>query len=354
MNIIKKYTLCLCMAVITTLLIYTAVYAENYEFTIDGPETCGVGDTVEITVKLSSDEELEDSDAFLVYDTDYFEYVDSEAEEHDENNGTVRLRGNFDQDSYSCTWTVELLATNEGSAEFEITDKWVKNAYGQVVTSTSDTYTLEIGEEDSAPVSYEGNEDLASAVYYESSFSFHFIDPDEVPTCFDETTVEISGVTCKAWKFNSEMSQDVDYSADIDQFYAVYGYIADESDSCWYSYDTEEETFQRLVMLQNVDVEKTPEPVTETETETEESGSPAIINNISQLIIIVFVALVILIIVVNIIFNRLEKNSRKKRIEERQRLSREELRQKREIENKIREKRDQEAQSQNMRRPDGK
>lgn len=352
MNTIKKYTLCFCVAIITAMFLCTAVYAEYYEFSIDGPETCGVGDTVEITVTLSSDEELDDSDAFLVYDTDYFEYVDSDSEEHDDYNGTVRLRGSFGQDSYSCSWTVELLATNEGSADFELTDKWVKNANGQVVTSTADTYTLDIGEAGSAPVSDDEDADLASAVYFESSFSFHFSDPEEVPTCFDETTVDISGVTCKAWKFNSQMSQDVDYSADINQFYAVYGYIEDEADACWYSYDSEEESFQRLLMLQDVDIEKTPEPVSETENGAEDSGSPAIINNISQLIIIVFILLVILIIVVNVIFSRLEKNSRKKRIEERQRLSREELRQKREIESKIKEKREQESQSQNMRRPD--
>jgi len=49
----------------------------------------------------------------------------------------------------------------------------------------------------------------------------------------------------------------------------------------------------------------------------------------------------------------MEKKSRKKRIEERQRLSHEELRQKRELERRIMEKKELEerAQSQNMRRP---
>ena len=352
MNKFRKYTLCLCMAVIAALLMNLAVYADNYEFTIDGPDSCGVGDTVEVTVTLTADEELEDSDAFLVYDTDYFDYVDSDSDEYDEGNGTVRLRGSFTQDSYSCSWTVELLATEEGTAEFEITDKWVKNADGQVVTSTADGFSMEIGEAGSAPVSDNGDGDLAEAIYFDSSFSFHFAEPEEVPTCFDETTTEISGVSCKAWKFNSEMNQKVDYSADPADFYAVYGYIDSENDACWYVYDAEGDSLQRLLMLQDVEIEKTEEPVV-TDEATEE-GSPAIINNITKLMIIAFVALVVLIIVINVIFSNLEKKSRKKRIEERQRLSREELKKKREIENKIQEKRQQEAQSQNMRRPDGR
>lgn len=352
MNKIRKYTLCFCLAVVAAMLMNMAVYADNYEFTIDGPESCGVGDTVEVTVTLTADEELEDSDAFLVYDTDYFEYVDSECEEYDEGNGTVRLRGSFSQDSYSCSWTIELLATEEGTAEFEITDKWVKNADGQVVTSTADGFSMEIGETGSAPASSDSDEDLAEAVYFDSSFSFHFAEPEEVPDCFDETTAEISGVSCKAWKFNSEMNQKVDYSADPSDFYAVYGYIDNENDACWYVYDAEGDSLQRLLMLQDVEIEKTAEPVV-----TDEAGdkdSPAIINNITQIMIIAFVVLVVLIIVINVIFSSVEKKSRKKRIEERQRLSREELRQKREIENKIQKKREQEAQSQNMRRPDGR
>lgn len=352
MNKFRKYTLCFCLAVVAAMLMNLAVYADNYEFTIEGPENCGVGDNVQVTVTLTSDEELEDSDAFLVYDTEYFDYVDSDSDEYDEDNGTVRLRGDFSQDGYSCTWSVELLATEEGTADFEITDRWVKSAAGQVVTSTAEGLSVEISSEGSVSVSDNSDEDLAEAIYLESSFSFHFAEPEEVPTCFDETTTEISGVSCKAWKFNSEMNQKVDYSADPADFYAVYGYIEDEKDACWYVFDTETESIQRLLMLQDVEIEKTEEPVV-TDEATEE-GSPAIINNITQLMIIAFIALVVLIIVINVIFSSLEKKSRKKRIEERQRLSREELRQKREIENKIQEKRQQEAQSQNMRRPDGR
>lgn len=354
MNRFKKYTLCLCMAIIATLLFSMTAFADNYEFTIDGPDSCGVGDNIEITVTLSADEELADSDAFLVYDTEYFDYVDSESDEYDTDNGKVRLRGDFSADAYSTSWTITLQAKEEGEAEFDITDKWVKSAAGSVVTSTSDSFSVEIGEAGSSSDNASASdEDLASAVYMESSYSFHFTEPETVPSCFDETTAEISGVSCKAWKFNSEMSQDVDYGADVSEFYAVYGYIDDESSEGWYVYDDETAGFTRLVMLKDVDVEKTPEPVVEDTTEAAEndSSSPAIFNNITQLIIIVFIVLVVLLIVVNVIFNNLEKKSRQKRIAERQRLSREELRQKREIESKIQEKKEQEAQSQNMRRP---
>lgn len=351
MNRIKKYTICLCMMIIAALFMNLAVFAEYYEFKIDGPSECGVQDTVEVTVTLSSDDELEDSDAFLVYDTAYFEYVDSECDEHDDSNGTVRLRGSFDSDSSSCSWTVKLLAKKTGSAEFEITDKWVKNGNGQVVSSTADSFTIKIGESGSAASAQGNDDDTAEMLILDSSYTFHFTEPDTVPSCFDETTAVISGVSCKAWKFNSKMSQKAEYGSDIEEFYAVYGYIDNESDSCWYTYDTKTESLSRLLMLQDVEIEKTPEPVNE-DKDSSSKEAPSIFNNITQLMIIAIVALIVLIIVVNVIFNKMEAKSRKKRIQERQRLSREELRQKREIENKIQKKKEQEAQSQNMRRPD--
>lgn len=355
MNKIRKYTLCLCMAVITALLMCSAVYADNYEFTISGPDSCGVDELVDVTVTLTADEALNDSDAFLVFDTDYFEYADTDFNEYDNYAGTVRLRGDFSEDSYSCSWTVTLKAINEGTAEFSISDKWVQNASGTVVTSTADGFSIEIGEGSS--VSQTGgsdDEDLATEIYVESEFEFHFREPDSIPSCFEETTGTIFGMNCKVWKFNSGMQQDVDYSANADEFYAVYGYIDSEDEAAWYVYDTATEALQRLLMLQDIEVEKTPEQVVNDDASANETKGDTvdIFSDITKLIVVVFVVLVILIIVINVVFSRAEKKSRQKRVQERQRLSHEEIRQKRELERKIQEKRIQEGQSQNMRRPD--
>lgn len=356
MNRISKFTLCICMTFVMSILMCSAVFAEYYEFSISADESCGVGDTVDVTIELSSDEMINDSDAFFVYDTEYFEYVESESDEHDDYAGTVRLRGDFSENSYSCTWNVTLKAISEGASEFSITDKWVQNGNSQVVSSTAESFEIEVSGEGTNTATDTGNDaDLATAVSYSKEFEFNFETPGSVPSCFEETTAEICGESCRAWKLNSGMAENVDYTADLGDFYAVYG-SQDSEEAAWYLYDSKEESFQRLVMLNDIEVEATAAPEKEEvkESDSSEKESPDIISDVIHIIIIVFIILVVLIVVINIIFNKIEKRERMRRKQERRRASHEELRQKREQERRISENQSSYGPSHNTRRPEDK
>lgn len=351
MKMIKKLALILCVAVIS-LMAGTVVFAEYCEFSINGPTKCDIDEVIELTIVLESDQMLKDCDGNFYYDTDYFELVDTSSNEYDE--GKIRLRGDFSEDSYSSTWTVELRAIREGDVELSVNETWVQSDEGNTISATVTDYSIEVGEglsDDSQTTNGENsdNSDISqvSSVSYEASFEFYFAEPATVPSCLQETTAVICGTECRAWKLNDKMSQDVAYSADSSDFYAVYGYIDSSSDACWYLYDTTENCFQRMVLLKNVEVEKA-----ESETGSTSKASFSLTDNILLIIVIIFIVLVLLIVLVNVIFGKLEAKSRQKRIQERQRLSREELNHKRAIEKKIQEKRISETESQNMKRPE--
>lgn len=332
MKKISKLTLFIVMIISFSVFGTMTAFAEYYKFDINADKKCAVGDELKVTIELSSDEIINDSDAYFVFDTDYFEFVDSDSEEEDASDGKVRLRGDFSENSYSCTWSVTLKAVAEGDSEFSISDKWVQNGSKQVVSSESENHDISIGKAGETSSSNTSTEDLASFVYCDKSFRFNFTEPDSVPSCFSEDSANLCGSLCKVWKLNEGMSEHVNYTADASEFYAVYGYIDEEDESAWYLFDTKEESFQRLLMLQDVEVEPTEAPTEEAKSDNSEETkkeSPAIISNVMNLIIIAFVVLVILIILVNVLFNKLEKNARRKRMEERRRASRDELAHKR-------------------------
>ena len=350
---LKKFTLCLSIVFAFMVLISTAVYADTV-FKIEAPESCSTGDTIKVKVILSSDETLQDSDVFLVYDENYFQFIDSEDGEHDAGAGAVRFRGDFSADSYSDEWTAEFKALKSGPAEFTISDKWVQNVNNEVVDSSAEDCTVNIAAGEG------GSSDAVvtdTGISAEISFTLHLTEPDSVPSCFSETTANLYGSTVKVWILNPKMLQDVDYTADADAFYAIYGYTKDEEDAAWYLYDTEEKTFQRLVMLQDVKVKATKEP----KADSANAGSDSsIFEKLTGVMIGVFVVLVIAIIVFNVIFSRMEKKSRMQKMEERRKASREELMRKRAAERQAMLRSQQEVkpdkridnESQNMQRPE--